>query len=84
MTMIADFEVNHPLTKKFPALLAFMRAEPIWNWDSDKYPGLSGFNFRFLQDYVYLLTNLLIIRQLKAYADKLCQIANLIKDQARV
>ena len=46
MTMIADFEVNHPLTKKFPALLAFMRAEPIWNWDSDKYPGLSGFNFR--------------------------------------
>jgi hypothetical protein len=24
-----------------------MRAEPIWNWDSNKFPGLSGFNFRF-------------------------------------
>lgn len=46
MSMIADIEVNHPLTKKFPALLAFMRAEPIWNWDSHKAPGISGFDFR--------------------------------------
>lgn len=46
MSMIADFEVNHPISKKMPALLAFVRAEPIWNWDSHRAPGISGFNFR--------------------------------------
>ncbi len=47
MSMIADIEVDHPVSKKFPSLLAFIRAEPIWNWDSQKAPGISGFDFRF-------------------------------------
>jgi hypothetical protein len=46
MSMIADIEVNHPVTKKIPGLLAFVRAEPIWNWDSQKAAGISGFDFR--------------------------------------
>lgn len=46
MSMIADFEVNRPLSRRFPSLLAFARAEPIWNWDSKKTPGISGFDFR--------------------------------------
>ena len=46
VSMIADIEVNHPVVKKFPGLLAFVRAEPIWNWDSHKAAGLSGFDFR--------------------------------------
>jgi hypothetical protein len=46
VSMIADFELNHPVTKKFTGLLAFVRAEPIWNWDSNKVAGLSGFDFR--------------------------------------
>lgn len=46
VSMIADIEINHPVTKKFPSLLAFVRAEPIYNWDSHKAAGLSGFDFR--------------------------------------
>lgn len=47
VTMIADIELNHPVSRKFNGLLAFLRAEPIWNWDSNKVAGLSGFDFRF-------------------------------------
>lgn len=47
VSMIADFEVNRPLSKKFPSVLGFARAEPIWNWASNKTPGISGFDFRF-------------------------------------
>lgn len=46
ISMIADFEVNRPIMKKYPELLAFVRAEPIWNWRSNRQPGLSGFDFR--------------------------------------
>lgn len=46
VTMIADLELSRPVINKFPALVAFVRAEPIWNWSSHKAPGLSGFDFR--------------------------------------
>ena len=46
ISMIADFEVNRPVMKKHPELLAFIRAEPIWNWRSNRVAGLSGFDFR--------------------------------------
>lgn len=46
VSMIADFEVNRPVMKKHPELLAFIRAEPIWNWRSNRVAGLSGFDFR--------------------------------------
>ncbi|MBY0359094.1 MAG: hypothetical protein K2W82_13915 [Candidatus Obscuribacterales bacterium] len=45
-SMIADIEVARPVLKSFPALMAFIRAEPIYNWSSHKAPGLSGFDFR--------------------------------------
>jgi hypothetical protein len=45
-SMIADLEINHPILKRFPSLLAFVRAEPIYNWSSHKTAGLSGFDFR--------------------------------------
>ncbi len=44
--IICDFEVNHPISKKIPNVVAFLRAEPIWNWDSKREVGLSGFDFR--------------------------------------
>lgn len=47
MSMITDIELNRPVSKKFPALVSFLRAEPIWNWDSHRAPGISGFDFRF-------------------------------------
>jgi hypothetical protein len=47
VSMIADFELSHPISKKIPATVAFLRAEPIWNWESNGVPGLSGFDFRF-------------------------------------
>lgn len=46
VTMIADFEASRPISKKIPSLQAFVRAEPIWNWSSNRAPGLSGFDFR--------------------------------------
>lgn len=45
-SMIMDLEVNRPVTKRAPSVVAFVRAEPIWNWDSHKTPGISGFDFR--------------------------------------
>lgn len=46
MSMIADAEVSRPVLKRMPALQAFVRVEPIWNWDSHRTPGLSGFDVR--------------------------------------
>jgi hypothetical protein len=46
MAMIADLEINHPISKKLPGALWFVRAEPIWNWMSGREPGISGFDFR--------------------------------------
>jgi hypothetical protein len=45
--MVCDFEVSHPVTRKLPSLVAFARAEPIWNWSSKGFPGISGYDFRF-------------------------------------
>jgi hypothetical protein len=45
-SMISDFEVYRPVFRKFPALVSFIRAEPVFNWDGGKLPGLSGFDFR--------------------------------------
>lgn len=56
ISMIADFEVNRPLSKKFPSLLAFARAEPIWNWASNKTPGISGFDFRFFTGLRFIVS----------------------------
>ncbi len=46
VSMIADVEVNRPISKRCPSLLAFVRAEPVLNWGAHKTPGLSGFDFR--------------------------------------
>jgi hypothetical protein len=46
MSMIADIEINHPISRKIPGALWFVRAEPIWNWMSGREPGISGFDFR--------------------------------------
>lgn len=46
LSMIMDIEAARPISKKHPELMVFWRAEPIWNWDSNYAPGLSGFNFR--------------------------------------
>lgn len=45
-SIIADFEISHPVSSKFPGLVAFLRAEPIWNWASRGVPGISGYDFR--------------------------------------
>ncbi len=47
VSMISDFEVNHPISSSYlPGVSAFVRAEPVWNWRSNRVPGLSGFDFR--------------------------------------
>jgi len=46
VTMIADFELARTVSKKLPALQAFFRVEPVWNWSSHGVPGLSGFDYR--------------------------------------
>lgn len=44
--MISDFELSRPVSKKVPGVMAFIRAEPVWNWGAHGAPGLSGFDFR--------------------------------------
>ncbi len=44
--MISDFELSRPVNKKIPGVVAFVRAEPVWNWGAHGAPGLSGFDFR--------------------------------------
>lgn len=56
LSMISDFEVSRPIYKKFPALVAFVRAEPIWNFDSHRAPGLSGFDFRLFGGMRFTVT----------------------------
>jgi len=46
LSMISQFEAARQVSKKVPGLVAFARAEPIWNWQSRSYPGISGFDFR--------------------------------------
>lgn len=46
-SIISDVEISRPVIRKYPACVAFFRAEPVWNWHSNKAPGLSGFDFRF-------------------------------------
>jgi hypothetical protein len=47
VSMIADFEINHPISSRYlPGVVAFLRAEPVWDWRSGRIPGLSGFDFR--------------------------------------
>lgn len=53
--IVADIEISHPVTKKIPNLVAFARAEPIWNWDSKGFPGISGYDFRFFTGLRYTL-----------------------------
>lgn len=44
-SIICDFEVAHPVPK-LPKLVAFVRAEPIWNWNGHGEQGISGMDFR--------------------------------------
>jgi hypothetical protein len=53
--IIADFEASHPVSRSIPNLVAFVRAEPIWNWHSHDEPGISGFDFRLFGGLRYTL-----------------------------
>jgi hypothetical protein len=54
-SIIADFEVSHPVSHKLPGVVAFLRAEPIWNWASRGVPGISGFDFRLFAGLRYTM-----------------------------
>jgi hypothetical protein len=43
---ITDVEIYRPILKRYSNVVAFVRAEPIWNWHSNRQAGLSGFDFR--------------------------------------
>jgi hypothetical protein len=45
-SMISDFEIDRRIIPQFPGLQAFVRAEPIWNFDTHNHPGLAGMDFR--------------------------------------
>jgi hypothetical protein len=56
VSMIADIELNRPILKKFPSALAFVRAEPVFNWSSHRTPGISGFDFRLYTGIRFILS----------------------------
>jgi hypothetical protein len=45
VSMILDFEISRPVSK-IPGVMAFIRAEPIYNWRSHFIEGQSGYDFR--------------------------------------
>jgi hypothetical protein len=71
--IISDFEVSHPIWKKAPNLVAFARAEPIWNWSSKGYPGISGFDFRFFTGLRFTLVK-------PAYSSEMEKLRQQLKD----
>jgi hypothetical protein len=74
VAMIADFEINRLITRKIPNLVAFIRAEPIWNWHSGGTPSISGFDFR-----LYSGVRLTLVKP--SYASTMNQLKNeLIKN----
>lgn len=46
LAMISQIEASREVSKKVPGLVTFVRAEPIFNWNSRGVPGISGFDFR--------------------------------------
>lgn len=46
LAMISQIEAAREVSKKLPGLVTFIRAEPIFNWNSRGVPGISGFDFR--------------------------------------
>lgn len=66
-SMVADFELYRPVSKMLPNLVAFLRAEPIWNWNSHRQVGFSGFDFR-------LYTGLRLVISKPAYSDSIKQL----------
>jgi len=73
VSMIADLEVNHPISNRSPGLLAFMRAEPIWNWESHRTPGISGFDFRLYTGLRFMLSKPSYYGQIKDLRQKITQ-----------
>ncbi|MBP7861449.1 hypothetical protein KA183_07190 [bacterium] len=55
VAMICQFETSRTISKKIPGLVAFVRSEPIWNWDSRGVRGLSGFDHRIFTGLRYSL-----------------------------
>jgi hypothetical protein len=55
MSMIVQAEVSRQVSKKIPGLVTFVRAEPVWNWQSRSVPGISGFDFRIFGGLRYTL-----------------------------
>jgi hypothetical protein len=74
VVMISDFEINHPISSRLPGVVAFVRAEPVWNWRGDGIPGLSGFDFR-------LFTGIRLAVTKPAYTSAMHQLRKQIYDQ---
>lgn len=73
LVMISDFEASHPISKKIPSLVAFVRAEPIFNWASRSVPGLSGFDFRLFSGIRWNISK-------NAYDTELTKLRKYLKD----
>jgi len=76
-SIIADFEVSHPVTKKLPNLVAFARAEPIWNWNSKGYEGISGYDFRFFTGLRFTLVKPSLYGQMQKLHQQLKDVQSL-------
>ena len=72
--MIADFEASRPILKRYPNVQAFVRAEPIWNWHSNRTPGLSGFDFR-------LFTGIRLTASKSAYEANLSKMRRMLQEE---
>ena len=83
VSMIADFEISHPLSKRTPNLYIFTRAEPIWNWRSHFVVGQSGYDFRWYSGLRLTLSKPAYNADIKELRQKLRQQAQELQQGAQ-
>ncbi len=80
VSMIADFEVSHPISMRVPNVRLFMRAEPIWNWRSHFIDGQSGYDFRLYSGLRFTLSKPAYNTDIKELQAKLRKEAQQMQD----
>lgn len=70
-TWVLDFEVARQISRKFPGLYAFIRAEPIYNFKSQGVFGLSGMDFRLFYGIRLQLAKAALTTTLKQIREQL-------------
>ncbi len=68
---VLDFEIARRLSKKMPGLVAFVRAEPIFNFHSNAQTGISGTDFRLFYGLRLAFSKVALTGPMKEFEEEL-------------